>query len=118
MQILRTSADIYLEEADELLSKNDIIQASEKYYKAAEEAIKILSFNNSIKIISKVNQIGHWNSKLYFNAIDELDNIYPNIRSLWISAWILHVEGFHEARLTQENVKLLKNNIEKIIKLI
>ena len=42
----KTLADVYLEEADELLSKGDIIQASEKYYKAAEEAIKILSYKN------------------------------------------------------------------------
>ena len=46
MQLLKSSADVYLEEADELLSKGDIIQASEKYYKAAEEAIKILSYKN------------------------------------------------------------------------
>jgi hypothetical protein len=39
---------VYLEEADKLLSKGDIIQASEKYYKAAEEAIKILSHENSV----------------------------------------------------------------------
>jgi hypothetical protein len=31
-----------LKEADELLKKGDLVQASEKYYKAAEEAIKML----------------------------------------------------------------------------
>jgi Archaeal PaREP1/PaREP8 family. len=41
MQFIKSSADVYLEEADELLSKGDVLQASEKYYKAAEEAIKI-----------------------------------------------------------------------------
>lgn len=46
MQLLKSSAGVYLEEADELLSKGDIIQASEKYYKDAEEAIKILSYKN------------------------------------------------------------------------
>ncbi|BDB98330.1 hypothetical protein SACC_13470 [Saccharolobus caldissimus] len=116
--LTKDSIERLLKEADELLSKGDIIQASEKYYKAAEEAIKILSYRNSIKTISKVNQIGHWNSKLYFDAIDELENIYPDIRSLWISAWILHIEGFHEARLQKENVEVLKNDIEKLIKLI
>ncbi|GAA5419982.1 hypothetical protein Stok01_01944 [Sulfurisphaera tokodaii] len=33
----------WLKEADELLSRGDLVQASEKYYKAAEEAIKYLS---------------------------------------------------------------------------
>ncbi|MFP3234571.1 MAG: PaREP1 family protein [Sulfolobaceae archaeon] len=37
-----------MKEADELLSKGDVVQASEKYYKAAEEAIKILSYKNSV----------------------------------------------------------------------
>ena len=63
-----------MKEADELLDKDDIIQASEKYYKAAEEAIKILSFRNSIKVISTV-QNSHWSSKLYFKAVDELEKI-------------------------------------------
>ena len=31
-----------LKEADELLKKGNLVQASEKYYKAAEEAIKTL----------------------------------------------------------------------------
>jgi hypothetical protein len=61
MQFIKSSADVYLEEADELLSKGDVLQASEKYYKAAEEAIKILSFRNSLGVIFKVNRIGHWN---------------------------------------------------------
>ncbi|MCG2871783.1 MAG: PaREP1 family protein, partial [Sulfolobales archaeon] len=47
-----------MKEADELLSKGDVLQASEKYYKAAEEAIKILSFRNSLGVIFKVNRIG------------------------------------------------------------
>lgn len=42
MQILKTSSDVYLEEADELLFKGDAVQACEKYYKTAEEVIKIL----------------------------------------------------------------------------
>ncbi|WP_081096534.1 PaREP1 family protein [Sulfolobus acidocaldarius] len=32
----------WIREADELLEKGDIVQASEKYYKAAEEAIKLV----------------------------------------------------------------------------
>ncbi|WP_373468887.1 PaREP1 family protein, partial [Acidianus infernus] len=32
----------FLNEADNLLSKGDLVQACEKYYKAAEEAINLL----------------------------------------------------------------------------
>lgn len=118
MQFIKSSADVYLEGADELLSKGDVVQASEKYYKAAEEAIKILSYKNSVNVVSKVNKLGHWNSKLYFDAVEELENLYHGIRSLWISAWLLHIEGFHEARLSKENVQYLKSDVEKLVELI
>ncbi|BBD72117.1 hypothetical protein HS1genome_0506 [Sulfodiicoccus acidiphilus] len=49
-----------MEEAEALLSRGDVLQASEKYYKAAEEAIKILSFGNSVKAISTVDYIVDW----------------------------------------------------------
>ena len=39
---------MYPEGANELLSKGDVVQASEKYYKVVEEAIKILSYENSV----------------------------------------------------------------------
>jgi len=116
--LTKDSIERLLKEADLLLSKGDVIQASEKYYKAAEEAIKSLSYKNSLKILSKVKQIGHWNSKLYFKAVDELENIYPNIRLCWISAWILHIEGFHEIRLRGDDVMQLRKYIEKLIKLL
>jgi Archaeal PaREP1/PaREP8 family. len=48
MQYIKYSADVYPEGADELLSKGDVVQASEKYRKAAEEAFKILSYENSV----------------------------------------------------------------------
>ena len=43
LEKIRLAHDVYFEEADELLSRGDLVQASEKYYKAAEEAIKYLS---------------------------------------------------------------------------
>jgi hypothetical protein len=55
---------------------------------------------------------------MYFEAVDELESIYPGIKSLWISAWILHVEGFHEISLDQNSIKLLKMDVEKIVKLL
>ncbi|EWG06771.1 MAG: hypothetical protein ASUL_08134, partial [Candidatus Aramenus sulfurataquae] len=52
-----TAADVLVEEADELLSKGDIVQASEKYYKAAEESIKLLVKILDIKeIMEKVEK--------------------------------------------------------------
>ncbi|QGR19822.1 PaREP1 family protein [Stygiolobus azoricus] len=51
---LGTLADIYLKEGDEFLNKNDLVQASEKYYKATEKVTKILSNKNNIKVLSEV----------------------------------------------------------------
>ena len=70
---------MYLEEADELLSKGDIIQASEKYYKASEEAIKILaSLEGDIfsEVMSK-----NWNIEITNKAVFKL--------SLVFSKWII-----------------------------
>jgi len=116
--LTKDSIEKLLKEADELLDRGDTLQASEKLYKAAEEAIKVLSFKNSIRTILKVKSLGHWSSKMYFEAVDELESIYPGIKSLWISAWILHVEGFHEISLDQNSIKLLKIDVEKIVKLL
>ena len=65
---------MYLEEADELLSKGDIIQASEKYYKAAEEAIKILASLES-DIFSEVMS-KNWNIEIINKAVFKLSLVF------------------------------------------
>ncbi|BDC18921.1 PaREP1 family protein [Acidianus sp. HS-5] len=37
-----TVPDVLMLEADDLLEKGDVVQSSEKYYKAVEEGIKLL----------------------------------------------------------------------------
>jgi len=44
-----TAAEAYLEEADQLLDRGDAVQASEKYYKAVEEAVKELAIRHRIR---------------------------------------------------------------------
>ncbi|BFH74239.1 PaREP1 family protein [Sulfurisphaera javensis] len=52
---LLTASDVYLHEADEFLSKGDVVQASEKYYKAAEEALKLIAVKlNITDILEKI----------------------------------------------------------------
>jgi hypothetical protein len=82
----KTLADVYLEEADKLLSKGDIIQASEKYYKAAEEAIKILA---SLKgdILSEVMS-KNWNIEIINKAVFKLSLVFGK----WIiESWALQL---------------------------
>ncbi|WP_230952551.1 PaREP1 family protein, partial [Sulfolobus acidocaldarius] len=60
----------WIREADELLEKGDIVQASEKYYKAAEEAIKLLVKTLNLKdIIEKVKEEGYWSLGVLHDAV-------------------------------------------------
>ncbi len=77
---------MYLEEADELLSKGDIIQASEKYYKAAEEAIKILASLEG-DILSEVMS-KNWNIEIIGKAVFKLSLVFGK----WIiESWALQL---------------------------
>jgi len=111
MQLLKSSADVYLEEADELLSKGDIIQASEKYYKAAEEAIKILASLEG-DILSEVMS-KNWNIEIINKAVFKL--------SLVFGKWIIESWGSAVAlitvNLTISQIKKYRENIVKLIQL-
>jgi len=108
----------FLEEADELLKKGDTVQAAEKLYKAAEEAIKFLSYRENINVLSKVKKEDRWKSEFLFDASLQLSNSYPEIKDIWKSAWILHVEGFHETRLDENKVKFYAENVKKLRKIL
>ncbi|TRM97537.1 hypothetical protein DJ527_11890, partial [Sulfolobus sp. F1] len=68
-----TASDVLIEEADDLLSKGDITQASEKYYKAAEESIKLLVKILDIKeIMEKVEKDGYWDLGTLDEAVQKI----------------------------------------------
>ncbi|MEJ2777217.1 PaREP1 family protein [Sulfolobaceae archaeon RB850M] len=86
LMLIRTSAEIYLEEADEFLNKGDLVDACEKYYKAAREAIILLAYKYNIHgdniedIVTKLaeilgdNIISYWaGASLLYTARKELD---------------------------------------------
>jgi hypothetical protein len=58
-----------LKEADELLKKGDLVQASEKYYKAAEEAIKMLVNSLNVEEAKLLKEKGDLNPKELENAV-------------------------------------------------
>ncbi|TRM75007.1 hypothetical protein DJ531_03800 [Sulfolobus sp. A20-N-F6] len=106
----------WIKEADRLLEKGDVVQASEKYYKAAEEAIKLLVKTLNLKdVIEKVKANRRWTSSLLFEASRRIS---PDIYLISVDAWYLHVYGFHEMRLNYDEVKKLSNNIHKIIDIL
>ena len=111
MQILKTSADVYLEEADELLGRGDTLQASEKLYKAAEEAIKILSgILLEDDIISEVRN-KDWNTEIINKAVFKLSSI--------LGKWIIESWGSAIALITVNlDAQQIKKYRESIVRLV
>jgi uncharacterized protein (UPF0335 family) len=109
------SAEVYYEEAEELLSKGDLVQACEKYYKAAEEAIKLLVIENNLKEIIKETQENGWDSKTLNDAVTELSyKIGDDIIYTWASAVTLFTaRKYLDKDLIEEYKKDVKTLIEK-----
>ena len=112
---ISTSAEIYYEEAEEFLSKGDLVQACEKYYKAAEEAIKLLVIENNLKEIIKETQENGWDSKTLNDAVTELSyKIGDDIIYTWASAVTLFTaRKYLDKDLIEEYKKDVKTLIEK-----
>lgn len=117
--MITISAEVYYEEAEELLAKGDLVQACEKYYKAAEEAIKLLAFESDLKeVTNEVKRRGRWDSEVLFKASKLLRSVSPEIPKLWKSAWTLHVDGFHELTLDETKVTKLKEDVRRLVLLV
>ncbi|WP_428480583.1 PaREP1 family protein [Pyrobaculum arsenaticum] len=88
------------------LAEGDPVRASERLYKAAEEAVKALAVALGLEEAQKAEEQGRWIAALLFTAVDKIARkTVRDFKLWWKSAWFLHVEGFHEARLTPEQVK-------------
>nr|WP_258712565.1 PaREP1 family protein [Stygiolobus caldivivus] len=106
----------WIREADELLDKGDVVQASEKYYKAAEEAIKLMVKELNLKeILEKVKKSGRWSSALLFEGAKAIS---PEMYSIWVDAWYLHIYGFHEMRIGYEEAKKMSQKVHEILNII
>jgi hypothetical protein len=96
----------FLEEGEALIEKNPV-QASEKLYKAAEEAVKALATALDLEQAKAAAREGGWWTKLLNRAAEAAaEKLGTEEFSLWWkAAYHLHVEGLHEARLDSEDVK-------------
>lgn len=102
----------FLNDGKDYIGKGDPVQASEKLYKAAEEAIKILASTRVPKISKEAAEKGRWTTDLLFNAVTEMGR---EIRHCWDSAWTLHVQGFHEMRLDITSVEKRLEDIAELV---
>ncbi|MGC8983453.1 MAG: PaREP1 family protein [Desulfurococcaceae archaeon] len=110
-------AEKYVEEGRGLLD-TDPVQASEKLYKAAEEAVKALAtYFNVSSVLRRVEERGGWSVADLVEAVEAIsDKLGAWFIEAWDSAWVLHVWGFHEAKLTSESIKRRLPQVEKIVK--
>jgi len=95
------------------LADRDPVQASEKLYKAAEEAVKALAHLNPSEILRRVE--GRWTVADLEKAVLRSSERLGWLRQSWDAAWVLHVWGFHEARLDAEDVKARVPDVERLV---
>jgi hypothetical protein len=110
----------FLSEGEDLVDRGDgdVIQASEKLYKAAEEAVKGLAEIYAPEVSEEAERKGRWTVRLLEKAIDALGReLGEGVETSWEAAWFLHVEGFHETRLDINSVKRRLKYVKKLVEL-
>jgi hypothetical protein len=109
-------AERYLEEGKALVEK-DPIQASEKLYKAAEEAVKGLALHLGLsEALEKVEGRGRWTTTDLEKAVLKIsERIGRWFGAAWDRARVLHAWGFHEAKLDSEDVKERLPDVERMV---
>jgi hypothetical protein len=103
-----------LKEADELLKKGDLVQASEKYYKAAEEAIKILVNSLNVEEAKLLKEKGDLNPKELENAVY---HVYRKIQDEKILNYWSSAIAIITVNLDREIISDLSNDIKKLVKI-
>ena len=111
-------AEKFLVEGRGLIDK-DPVQASEKLYKAAEEAVKALAIGLDLPGARRAIESGGWWSKLLEKAAQSVAKALGVKEFIlwWDTAFKLHVGGFHEAKLSSEDVKERYEYIEAMVNL-
>jgi len=106
----------YLDEGRALIDK-DPIQASEKLYKAAEEAVKALAILCNLQdVLAGVEEKGRWTVSYLEKAVEAIsERLGGWFGEAWDRAWALHVWGFHEAKLDSKAVEIRLPYVERMV---
>lgn len=109
-------AERYFAEGKELVDR-DPVQASEKLYRVAEECVKALAIHYNLEdILRNVEKRGRWTATDLERAVKEISKRVDELFiSLWDHAWVLHVWGFHEAKLDSVSVKMRIKYVESML---
>ncbi|MEM1606109.1 MAG: PaREP1 family protein [Fervidicoccaceae archaeon] len=92
-------------------------QASEKLYKSVEEGVKALAIYYDLRdVLERVGDRGRWSVRDLEDAVVRLSKILGEwFRRAWEAAYYLHVEGFHEGRLSPASVRERVGDVERVI---
>jgi len=106
----------YLDEGRALVN-SDPVQASEKLYKAAEEAVKALAiFYNLQDVLAGVEEKGRWTVSYLEKAVEAISEMLGGwFGEAWDRAWALHVWGFHEAKFDSKAVEIRLPYVERMV---
>ena len=95
-----------------LARRGDVVQASEKFYKAVEEGVKALAMARGLDEAKRALRRRGWGMRLLDRAAARLGE---TALSAWVAGYYLHVEGFHEARIGMEELGITIPLIEPLI---
>ncbi len=96
------------------VDKGDVVQASEKLYKAVEESVKALAIARGglDEAREALSRGGRWTVSLLDKAARRLGD---DIWRAWTEAYFLHVNGFHEVRIDIDDVRARIPIIQELI---
>jgi len=127
LRLTLKALDDMLNEAERFFEANQLIQACEKFYKIAEETVKVLAEYYAPKTMKEVRQRlngkrNPWDISLLYKAVDEIaKNIFSDeeeakiFRDGWRSAMDLHRDCFHDFLLSKDMIKDAIINVKKMI---
>ncbi|GAB6945433.1 PaREP1 family protein [Vulcanisaeta sp. JCM 14467] len=109
-------ADKYLNETREYMNKGDAVQASEKLYKATEECIKALAEKYGTQEYQQAIKEGRWFTEYLQKASNTLASILGDWVAIgWAAGYVLHVWGFHEAKLSVNDLTNYLKLVENLV---
>jgi len=78
--------------------------------------VKAITIALNLPYVEETKKIDRWSTELLFKTVNALvKNFGEDIRNWWHTAWVLHVEGFHEARLGSNHVASTYKHIEALM---
>ena len=108
-------AEKYMNEMEDYLKKGDAVQASEKAYKVAEEIVKALAEKFNTSEYQQFIKEGRWHTYLLGKASNTLaSKVGDWILNGWSNAYFLHVWGFHEAKLSVNDITSYINKVREM----